>query len=108
MSIADAREKAAECDGIAAAALPQPTGQHPPRNQTSWAGNQTGASSVEGEAERRNRELLEAYEFAELVKEAGLATGRRRRELEEMAAARVPSPHRVGPPLTIAPWLNER
>jgi len=52
--------------------------------------------------------LQAAYEFTLAVVAAGQATGRRRRELEDVAAARVPSPPRVGPRLTIAPWLYQR
>jgi hypothetical protein len=63
---------------------------------------------VETAQQRRDRELQAAYEFTLAVVAAGQATGRRRRELEDVAAARVPSPPRVGPRLTIAPWLYQR
>jgi hypothetical protein len=58
--------------------------------------------------ERQAREQLDAHRRSMPIVAAGQATERRQRELGDMAAARVPSPHRVGPPLTIAPWLYER
>ena len=63
---------------------------------------------TETEAEARERQLLEAYERSMAIVAAGKAAGQRRRLLGEMAASRVPDPVRIGPRLTIAPWLYER
>jgi hypothetical protein len=61
---------------------------------------------VENEAERKDRELQAAYEYSMAIVAAGKAMGERRRG--DMAASRVPDLVRIGPPLTIAPWLYER
>jgi hypothetical protein len=63
-------------------------------------------SPVEGEVERKNRELQAAYEYSMAIIAAGKAMGERRRG--ELAASRGPEPARIGPRLTIAPWLYER
>jgi hypothetical protein len=65
---------------------------------------------VETAAERRERRLQAAYEFSMAIVAAGQATGRRQRELEDAATARVPrsASERVHPVHTIAPWLYER
>jgi hypothetical protein len=65
---------------------------------------------TESGAERKDRELQAAYEHSMAIVEAGKATGQRRRQLGELAASRVPGPGpvRIGPRLTIAPWLYGR
>jgi hypothetical protein len=63
---------------------------------------------VETAQERRERRLQAFYEISTTAVAAGQAAGRRSRELEDTAAARVPDPPRVGPRLTIAPWLYQR
>jgi len=63
---------------------------------------------TETEAEARERQLLEAYERSMAIVAAGKAAGQRRRQLGELAASRVPDPVRIGPRLTIAPWLYGR
>jgi hypothetical protein len=65
-------------------------------------------SPVESEAERKARMEQAAYERSQLIVKAGCAMGERRRLLGEMAASRVPDPVRIGPRLTIAPWLYKR
>jgi hypothetical protein len=61
-------------------------------------------SPVEGKVERKERELRDAYERSMAIVAAGKAMGRRRRG----AGSRGPEPARIGPRLTIAPWLYGR
>jgi hypothetical protein len=72
-----------------------------------WLGEMRAAASPSVEI-MTETDWQRAVAHAEAIIQAGIESSRRRSELGDMAAARVPSPHRVGPPLTIAPWLYER
>jgi hypothetical protein len=90
---------------------PDAARHEPPATSTSNLGSPFEPADnppAESEAERKDRELQAAYEYSMAIVAAGKAMGARRRQLGDMAVSRVPDPVRIGPRLTIAPWLYER
>ena len=66
------------------------------------------AGPVETAEERRDRKLQAAYAFSEATIAAGQGAGRRQREMEDAAAAKVPrsaSERTRAVTHSIAPWL---
>jgi hypothetical protein len=82
----------------------EPCEAGPPR------GREVEDDPVETAQQRRERRLQAFYEISMTAVAAGQGRGRRLRELEDAAAARVPrsASERVHPVRSIAPWLYQR